>query len=117
MYESAVPLATIYQPLIKLDRTFYLQEYFIPFPKFEHFMKKISPYVLRGYKHFTLLNITIRFVKKDETTVLNYAASDSYAFVMYFRLRRTKEADEEISTLHNALAEITLSLGGTFYLA
>lgn len=38
LYESAVPLARLYSPLLKNDDTFILQEYFIPKEKFRPFV-------------------------------------------------------------------------------
>jgi hypothetical protein len=49
-----------------------------------------------------LLNTTIRFVKQDRDTCLAYARDPDgvYAFVLYYRMRRTKEADEALRDFH-----------------
>ena len=53
---------------------------------------------------------------KDTLTALPYARTDSYAFVLYYRIPRTKEADEALGAVHNRFAEAAVSVGGTFYL-
>jgi len=66
-----------------------------------------------------LLNTTIRFTWDDHSEIkLSYSRSPagSYAFVLYYRLQRTKEADAQLMEAHQAFSKITLELGGTFYL-
>ena len=65
-----------------------------------------------------LLNTTIRFVEHDTFTFLSYAGAPggSYAFVLYYRIPRTVAADEALGRIHNTFAEMTVDLGGTFYL-
>ena len=66
----------------------------------------------------SLLNTTIRFVKRDSWTALPYSSheSGSYSFVLYYRIHRTPEADAVLRDVHHQFTEATLSLGGTFYL-
>lgn len=66
----------------------------------------------------TLLNCTIRFVHQDTDSALPYARHPTgcYAFVLYYRLRRTPDADAVLRRYHAALAAPTLKVGGTFYL-
>jgi SAM-dependent methyltransferase len=116
MYESADSLAKLWQPLVPMDRTFILQEYFVPHDKFLIWMEKVKSIVLNKLTYGKLLNITIRYVKKDETTFLPYAQSNMFSFVFYFRIQRTPEADEELRKFHDQLNKITIDLKGTFYL-
>jgi FAD/FMN-containing dehydrogenase len=116
MYESAKPMYELYNPFIEVDDTFVLQEYFIPHEQFEAFMEKISPIFLRKFKKISLLNITIRYVLKDEFTFLPYAQKDVFAFVLYYRIERSKDGDSELEKVHQLMVEITKELGGTFYL-
>jgi hypothetical protein len=43
MYESAVPLARLYSPLIQIDDTFILQEYFVPQSNFMRWIELSKP--------------------------------------------------------------------------
>jgi len=121
LFESAEPLARLYSPLLLVDDTFILQEYFVPKENFASWTSEAKKIVLGEIhleKLLTLLNITIRVVEHDQDSVLPYAASPGgcYAFVLYYRLRRTSEAIQLLGTYHNKLANITLAEGGTFYL-
>jgi hypothetical protein len=104
MYESAVPLARLYSPLIQIDDTFILQEYFVPQSNFMRWIELSKPIYARIAKQqqVHLLNTTIRFVKHDKETYLSYSRDPAgvYAFVLYFRIRRTTEADEALKVLH-----------------
>lgn len=117
LYETATPMAELYSPLIKLDRTHILQEYFIPKDRFVEWMNFMrTDFLAYEKKRITLLNITIRFVRKDTTSRLPYAQKDVYAFVFYYRMHRTLDEDNELEILHNMLVNKSLELGGTFYL-
>ncbi len=70
----------------------------------------------RLFLNVSLLNITIRFVKKDITTFLRYAKDDMYAFVFYYGISKNDEGDKEIKNIHLDLTDETIKLGGTFYL-
>lgn len=120
MYESAVPLARLYSPLLRIDDTFILQEYFVPPKSFLRWIEQAKPIYKRiaDHPHVNLLNTTIRFVTHDMDTRLAYARHPEgvYAFVLYYRIQRTVEADEVLRRFHEELVEITLSVKGTFYL-
>jgi len=60
----------------------------------------------------------VRYVLEDKTTLLAYSRAEggSYAFVLYYRIKRGSEADQNLAEIHTKLADISLSLGGTFYL-
>lgn len=116
MYESAAPLARLYGGIVSLDHTFVLQEYFIPHDNFDKWMQAIRVLLKKPFEHVTLLNITIRYLYKDTSSFLPYATSNMFAFVFYFRLKRTTTADQDLERVHNRFVEIAISLGGTFYL-
>ena len=119
MYESAVPLAQLYSPILHIDDTFILQEYFIPRSCFQKWIDFVKPiyYDINKNALVSLLNTTIRFVYENEN-LLSYSKhkEGSYAFVLYFRISRTKEADDELKKFHFRFVEIALKLRGSFYL-
>lgn len=116
LYESADPITKLYSPIIDINATHILQEFFIPTTNFNQFMNYLKQIFSYKFKYVTLLNITIRYVYQDTTTFLNYAKTDMYAFVFYYRLPHKIVADEELHMIHNILTEKTLELDGTFYL-
>eukprot|EP01080_Neovahlkampfia_damariscottae_P011753 gene11753-5091_t len=116
MYESAKPITYLYSPLIEIDDTFILQEYFIPFQKFDDFMKKMKTVLLKKFEKISLLNITIRCVKKDTSSFLSYSPENSFAFVLYFRIQRTEKGEMELKSVHEKLVSIIKEMNGRFYL-
>jgi len=117
MYESAKPMALLYQPLRLYDDTFILQEYFIPKQSFQQWYDRLKPIIRQRYENLFLLNLTIRFVKNDQTTFLSYTQkNDCYAFVFYFRVKRNELGDRQARELHQTLINLTFEYQGTFYL-
>ena len=117
MYESAKPMALLYQPLIYYDDTFVLQEYFIPQEHFDHWYNQLKVLIGKHRENVFLLNLTIRFVKRDELTYLSYTkGGDCYAFVFYFRMKRNEMGDNEVREIHQEFLRITFECDGTFYL-
>lgn len=117
LYESAEPLAKLYNGIIDLNKTHILQEYFIPPDKFKDWMMFLQKYFVNKLMlNSVLLNITIRYVKKDDITFLKYAKNDCYAFVFYFRISKDKHGDKELNNIHLDLTDEAIKLGGLFYL-
>ncbi len=117
LYETAAPMASLYNPLIPMDRTHILQEYFIPNNSFVDWMLFLeSTFIGTKFNKISLLNITVRYVQTDDKTFLSYANKPMFAFVFYFRIERNEDSNRELETIHNTLCEKALELDGTFYL-
>lgn len=117
MYESAKPMARLYQPLVFYNDTFILQEYFIPKEFFQKWYQNLKLILKKHYEHLFILNLTIRFVKNDQTTYLSYTKKqDCYAFVFYFRIQRNEQGEQQAKELHQKLIQLTFECQGTFYL-
>lgn len=118
LYESATSLAELWSPLFNLNKTHILKEYFVPKDKLEEWINYADD-ILHQHKfnNSTLLNATVRFVKQDTTSVLNYAKEDMFAIVLYFRLDKKFDGDNELQKLDEYLRSYTVDkLNGTFYL-
>jgi hypothetical protein len=120
LYESAITVSQLYNPLIDRQQTHILQEFFIPVTNFEAWMKFLItfiPTVAPGAwsKLLTLLNITLRFVQADRESLLSYAKEDVYAFVFYYRVAKLG-GDAALQIINQTLLEKTIELGGSFYL-
>src|SRR5579885_3645615 len=117
LYETATPMANLYNPIIELDRTHILQEYFIPHDKFEDWLLFLKIYFKKEqFKYVSLLNITIRYLQEDDLTFLKYARTNMFAFVFYYRISRHNDSDIELEMINRTLVDKTLELSGTFYL-
>ena len=117
LYESAEPLTKLYNPLVDVEETHILQEYFIPNQKYKAWMKYLKevfcPEMSNGVR---LLNVTIRYVYEDHLSYLPYAQENYYAFVFYYRCKKSEKCDLELKAIHHKLVNKTISLNGTFYL-
>jgi len=116
LYETSAPLTRLYCPVFYRDDTHILQEFFVPKDKFVEWMHLLEKLELNSYTKNILLNITIRFVKKDDESFLSYARQDSFAFVFYWRSKNNNDADAELEQIHMKLSDSAISLGGSFYL-
>jgi FAD/FMN-containing dehydrogenase len=63
-----------------------------------------------------LLNVTVRDIRTDHDTFLNYATQDVFAFVMFFSQPRTPTGEAEMQTMTQELVDAALHAGGRYYL-
>ena len=120
MYESSEGLNRLYNPLVSVDRTHVLQEFFLPPGKVGAYLDFLATPetqdALHGSGEVQLLNITIRLVNRDRLTALPYARRDLFAFVFYFRVSRHADAQLRLRAAHLRQADFVVAAGGSFYL-
>jgi FAD/FMN-containing dehydrogenase len=92
-----------------------LHEYFVPPDRLADFLSKMRD-LLTKKDGADLLNVTIRRVKRDDLTVLNYAREDVFGLVMLFRYPATHEADEGMAQTTRELIAAALDCRGSYYL-
>lgn len=91
-----------------------LQEYFIPLSQFTQFTDQLRTW--SQLYNIKLLNVTLRFVPKNNESFLSYAQSDTIAFVIYFTTNLDYQSIAIIQQYTNKLAHACLQIGGTLYL-
>ncbi|WP_163835899.1 FAD-binding protein [Spartinivicinus ruber] len=91
-----------------------LQEYFIPKPALDLFLKTFEKRV--SEHSVNLLNVTIREVLADKLSLLSYAQKDSFALVCFFNYKPTKKEEEKMKIFTQTVIQDVLNLGGSFYL-
>jgi len=96
------------------DATEILHEYFVPPDRLGEFLAAARPILLR--QHPDLLNLTVRFVRRDPDTVLSYAREDVFGLVMLFHLAKQPAAEARMRMLTRELIEAALACRGTYYL-
>lgn len=109
MSESVNNLAPSDQYVSKI-----LQEYFIPVQQFQNFVDALKKIIAQN--HIKILNISIRYVPKNNESILTYASEDSFAFVCYIAINNTKQGHEETRLWTQALINAAINVGGTYYL-
>ncbi len=98
----------------ELRDTDILQEYFVSPEQFPDFVDGLKNIVQKN--DVNLLNVTIRYVHKDEVTALPYAKKDMFALVLYFNQRLEREDSEKLQQTTRELIDLVNSQGGTYYL-
>lgn len=96
------------------SRTDILHEYFVPPERFADFVTACRDVIPASGQEF--LNVTLRWVAADETSVLAFAPTPRIAAVMSFSQEMTPEAETAMLLMTEALIDRVLALGGSFYL-
>jgi FAD/FMN-containing dehydrogenase len=96
------------------SRTDILHEYFLPADGLESFLAACRR-VIPGSRQ-DLLNVTLRYVQADPTSVLAYARDTRVAAVMLFSQRMTRVDEEDMAAMTQRLIDAALDAGGSFYL-
>jgi len=91
-----------------------LQEYFVPIDELYPFAQKLGAIVEE--EELNLLNITVRYVNKDEEAVLSYAKEDMLALVCLFHTPLSKEAQSKLQHGVQRIIDEALLAGGSYYL-
>jgi hypothetical protein len=96
------------------SRTDILHEYFLPAEGLEPFLAAGRTIIPDSRQD--LLNVTLRYVAEDRTSVLAYAPAPRVAAVMLFSQRMTRADDEDMAALTRRLIDAAHEAGGSFYL-
>jgi FAD/FMN-containing dehydrogenase len=91
-----------------------LHEYFVPPARFADFVA-LCRETIPGSGN-DLLNVTLRYLAPDKTSVLAYAPDRRIAAVMLFTQPRTAEADDRMQRMTERMIDGVLGMGGAFYL-
>ncbi len=112
-YEASYDVKEL-EPSSRKDSTYVLQEYFVPVDKLEQFVPKLADILDRH--HVNAINVSIRHAKKDPGTLLAWARSEVFAFVLYYK-QGTSEADKRaVAVWTRELIDAATSLNGAYYL-
>ena len=95
-------------------RTDILHEYFVPPERFADFLVGCRDVIPPSGQD--LLNITLRWLEPDTTSVLSFAPAPRIAAVMLFPQQMTAEGEEQMRAMTEALIDRVLALGGSYYL-
>lgn len=102
------------EPLSRKLTTYVLQEYFIPVGRFDEFPPRMAE-ILNRYR-VNVVNVSIRHSPADPGSLLAWARSDVFAFVLYYK-QGTSEADRaRVAAWTRELIGEAVSLGGAYYL-
>jgi FAD/FMN-containing dehydrogenase len=112
-YEAGYDAAEL-EPVGRGERTYVLQEYFVPHDRLPEFVPKMTA-ILRRHR-VNAINISIRHAAGDPGTVLAWARGETFAFVLYYKQRTRDNARERVGVWTRELIDAVLACGGTYYL-
>lgn len=112
-YEASYDVKEL-EPSSRKDSTYVLQEYFVPVDKLEQFVPKMGE-ILRRHKVNTI-NVSIRHAKQDPGTLLAWARSEVFAYVLYYKQGTTDADRAQVRAWTRELVDAATSFGGAYYL-
>lgn len=95
-------------------RTDILHEYFVPPERFPDFLAACRDVIPPSGND--LLNVTLRWLEPDATSVLSFAPAPRIAAVMLFPQQMTAQGEEQMRAMTEGLIDRVLALGGSYYL-
>jgi len=112
-YEASRDTAEL-EPASREASTYVLEEYFVPVDRFDDFIGRMRT-IFRKHKP-NILNVSIRHANRDPGSLLAWARTEVFAFVIYYK-QGTSEADKsEVGVWTRDLIDAALDLGGSYYL-
>jgi FAD/FMN-containing dehydrogenase len=95
-------------------RTDILHEYFLPPERFADFLQVCRDVIPKAKAEF--INVTLRYVDADKTSVMAFAPSPRISAVMSFSQEMTVDGEVDMIVTTERLIEGILAIGGSFYL-
>ena len=102
------------EPASRRRSTYVLQEYFVPVDRFGDFTKTMRD-VLRRYD-VNVINVSIRHSIADPGSLLAWARSEVFGFVIYYKQGTSAWARHNTGVWARELIDAALATGGSFYL-
>jgi FAD/FMN-containing dehydrogenase len=112
-YEASYDVRSL-EPASRRVSTYVLQEYFVPLAQFDSFTAQMAKTL--NHHHVNALNVSIRHASADPGTLLAWARSEVFTFVIYFK-QGTPETDRsEVAKWTRELVGAAVTRGGAYYL-
>ncbi len=112
-YEAGYDVAEL-EPVGRTERTYVLQEYFIPAEQAEQFAQLMADVLARH--RVNAINVSIRHALGDPGTLMAWARGETFAFVLYHKQRTRHNARERVAVWTRELIDAALTCRGTYYL-
>ena len=112
-YEAGYDVAEL-EPVSRKERTYVLQEYFVPVDRFDEFVPKMAEILQRH--RVNVINISVRHALPDPGSLMAWAREEVFAFVLYYKQRVRENAKTRVAVWTRELIDAALATGGTYYL-
>jgi FAD/FMN-containing dehydrogenase len=112
-YEAGYDVAEL-EPLSRSQRTYVLQEYFVPIDQLNRFLPLMSEILQRH--RVNVINVSIRHALKDSGSMMAWAREEVFAFVLYYKQRTRDNARTRVGIWTRELIDAVIACSGTYYL-
>ena len=112
-YEASRDTAEL-EPASRAESTYVLQEYFVPVDRFDDFAGKLRE-ILRRHG-VNAINVSIRHARKDPGSLLAWARTEVFAFVLYYKQSTSETEKTNVGVWTRELIDAALDAGGSYYL-
>jgi hypothetical protein len=112
-YESSYDDAAL-EPASRESSTYLLQEYYVPQERFDEFIPKMRA-VLQP-RNINVLNISISHSLQDPGTLLAWARTNVFSFVIYYKQETSRAALETEEAWTRGLVDAALRVDGSYSL-
>jgi len=112
-YEASYDVLEL-EPKSRKKSTYILQEYFVPTEQFDTFYPLMTG-ILKKNK-VNVINVSIRYAKKDPGSILAWARTDVFAFVLYYKQGTKQEDKDKVKKWTEQIIDASISCQGTYYL-
>jgi len=102
------------EPFSRRYTTYVLQEYFVPVEGFDEFHPKMAEILNRH--RVNVVNVSIRHSPRDPGSLMAWARSEVFAFVLYYKQGTSADDRSEVSVWTRELVGAATSMGGAYYL-
>ena len=102
------------EPASRETSTYVLEEYFVPVDRFDDFLPKMRA-ILRRHD-VNVINVSIRHARQDPGSLLAWARTEVFAFVIYYKQETSESARSQVGVWTRELIDAALDVGGSYYL-
>jgi FAD/FMN-containing dehydrogenase len=112
-YEASHDTAEL-EPASRETATYVLEEYFVPVDRFDDFIPRMQAIFRRH--DVNVINVSIRHAKQDPGSLLAWARTEVFAFVIYYKQGASNSARSQVGVWTRELVDAALEVGGSYYL-
>lgn len=102
------------EPRTRRISTYVLQEYFIPVPHLEAFVRDMGSLIRKHGAN--VLNVSIRHSPADTLSLLPWARQEVFSLAVYSKQRVHEKAEAQAAAWTRAMIDAALQYGGRYYL-
>jgi FAD/FMN-containing dehydrogenase len=102
------------EPASRERSTYVLEEYFVPVDRFDEFVNRMRE--ILEHHNPNIINVSIRHARQDPGSLLAWARTEVFAFVIYYKQGTSDAERKEVGSWTRELIDAALNLDGSYYL-